>query len=385
MTVPDAANDGARRLSVARLTLTDFRGYAHARMECDPRTVVLTGPNGAGKTNLLEAVSFLVPGRGLRGVRLDEAARHGGPGGWAVAASARARDGLVEIGTGLAPAQGERRQVRVDGEAMRGQSALADHLTAQWLTPQMDRLFLDGAFARRRFLDRLVFGFDPAHAGRVSGYERAMRERSRLLAQGSADKTWLSALEGSMAERGVAVSAARIDMANRLGAVLAQDLGPFPGARLEAAGEVEGWLAQGPALDAEDRLRAALEASRPRDAETGGAKVGPHRGDMAVRHQAKDVPAAQCSTGEQKALLIAITLANARLLAAERGAVPLLLLDEVAAHLDETRRAALFDEIEALGAQAWMTGTDAALFAPLDGRAQFFDVDDGRVNPRNPS
>jgi len=376
------------RLSVARLTLSRFRCYERLRVETDPRPVVLVGSNGAGKTNLLESLSFLVPGRGLRRARLSEVTRQvpGGEtagGGWAVAARLSRAEGSVDIGTGCEAAEGaaERRQVRIDGEDARGQAALAEVASAVWLTPHMDRLFSDGASGRRRFLDRMVFGLDPAHAGRVSAYEHAMRERSRLLRAGDGDRTWLAALEDTMAERGIAIAAARRDMATRLDEACARADGPFPAAGLAMSGDVEDWLGGGPALAAEDRLRDGLIRSRPLDAMTGGAAVGPHRSDLIIRHRDKDVPAEHCSTGEQKAVLIAIVLADVRLQARERGSVPLMLLDEVVAHLDEGRRAALFDAICDLDAQAWMTGTDAALFAPLGARAQRFRVENASLAP----
>lgn len=387
--------------------LTDFRCYAALRLELDARPVVLTGPNGAGKTNVLEALSFLVPGRGLRRARLTEVARRtpaelGGALGplrpplrpWAVAARLDAVSGAVEIGTGLAPDSAVepdsagRRVVRVNGAPVRGQTALAERVRALWLTPDMQRLFADGASSRRRFLDRLVFAFDPAHAGRVAAFDQASRERARLLREAGprgADPAWVAALETTMAEKGVAITAARADAVRRLNPACAAGIGPFPAAALALSGEIDGWLAEHPAVEAEDRMRATLAASRPRDAEAGGAAIGPHRSDLLVTHLERGLAAAQCSTGEQKALLLSIVLANARLLALESGAAPLLLLDEVAAHLDERRRYALYDEIGALGAQAWMTGTEPALFAPLAGRVQHFAVEEGRVTPAHRS
>jgi DNA replication and repair protein RecF len=369
----------AAALSLARLATTRFRCYESARLELDPRPVVLTGPNGAGKTNLLEAVSLLAPGRGLRRARLPEMDRQGDSGGWGVAATVETPDGKVEIGTGREP-DGERRVVRIDGRPMRGQTALADYVSALWLTPDMDRLFREGPHARRRFLDRLVYGFDPAHAGRVAAYEQAMRERGRLLRDGTADTAWLSVLEETMAARGIAIAAARLDMVQRLDRALAAARGPFPGVALAVAGAVEAWLGAEPALAAEDRLKDALQVSRAADTQSGTTAVGPHRSDLEARHLAKDMPAAHCSTGEQKAMLIAIVLAEARLQAAERGVAPLLLLDEVAAHLDEDRRGALFDEVCGLAGQTWMSGTDAGLFAALDGRAQHYTVADATVS-----
>lgn len=388
---PGTDSPAAECRSVARLILSDFRNYAALRLEPDPRPVVLTGANGAGKTNLLEALSFLAPGRGMRRSRLSDVARRGGDapgnGAWAVAARLRDAGGTVDIGTGLAAGGdgAERRQVRIDGEDARAQAALSEHLSVVWLTPHMDRLFAEGAASRRRFIDRLVFGFDAAHAGRVSAYEHAMRERARLLRESpsgpGADPAWLDALEDTMAARGVAVAAARREMAARLDEACARAIGPFPAACLAMTGDIASWLDAGPALEAEDCLRQQLSGSRRIDAMTGGAAVGPHRDDLAVRHREKDLPAGDCSTGEQKAVLIAIVLADVRLQSVERGSLPLLLLDEVAAHLDEARRRALFDEIEALGAQAWMTGTDAALFASLGDRAQRFVVADAVVTP----
>lgn len=358
---------------VARLSLRDFRSYAALELATAGRPVVLTGPNGAGKTNLLEALSFLSPGRGLRRARLAEAARHGAAG-WAVAATVVGAHGDVTVGTGL-QGEGERRVVRIDGVEAPGPASLVEAFGLAWLTPQMDRLFAEGPGARRRFMDRLVFAFDSAHAARVSGYERAMRERARLVEQGGADPAWLSALEAQMAERGVAVAAARRDALARLGRALAESPGPFPRAEAAVEGAVEGWLAEAPAVEVEARFAAALKEARRADAPC----PGPHRSDLAVRHAAKGVPAALCSTGEQKALLIAILLANARLERARRGLPPILLLDEAAAHLDAERREALFEELLTIGAQAWLTGQERAPFAPLRGRAQFLALRDGRV------
>jgi DNA replication and repair protein RecF len=387
----------ASKLAVTRLTLTRFRCYDGARLNADTRPVVLTGPNGAGKTNLLEAVSFLSPGRGLRRAKLADVERIGGPAetsqevGWAVAARVETPFGPVDIGTGrdvTSEGPSERRLVRIDGHPVRGQIALAEHVALTWLTPQMDRLFIEGAGGRRRFLDRLVFGFDPAHAGRLSRYEHALRERGRLLRDGRGDDAWLSALEDEMATSGVAVAAARRDMVARLQQACEQAVGPFPRAELVVTGTVEDWLDEQPALAAEDDLRRRLAESRRFDGNgsasglgEGGGTVGPHRSDLSVRHRTKNMPAEVCSTGEQKALLIAIILANARLMAAERGQPPLILLDEVAAHLDAERRTALFGEILDLGAQAWLTGTDSAVFAEMGDAANFFRVEDAHVTP----
>jgi len=402
---PDTAPQGATvsgcgGISVKRLTLTDFRCYRHQRLDLGAAPVVLTGPNGAGKTNLLEGLSFLVPGRGLRQARLSDVARRDvaaplssapshRPGlcPWGVAAVLRTPTGEVEIGTAYeaaAPGGRDKRIVKIDGEIAKSQAALTQHTGALWLTPQMDRLFLEGPGARRRFLDRLVFDSDPAHAGRVSAYEHAMRERTALLRDGGGDASWLAMLEATLAARGVAVAAARLDMVRRLARHLATDedagakgaakTGAFPGAEIAAVGEIEQWLGEGPALAVEDKFRDRLAAERGRDGREGRAATGPHRSDLAVRHLGNGQVAALCSTGEQKALLVALVLATARMRAHEQGTAPLLLLDEIAAHLDARRLEVLFDQILQLGAQVWMTGTDSALFRPLAGRAQFLTV-----------
>lgn len=374
-------------LWVRWLRVTAFRNYAAAELTCDGRPLVLTGPNGAGKTNLLEAVSFLASGRGLRRAKLAEVERSAGAGErtqpWAVAAEVMTPQGPRQLGTGRDPDGGSRRVVRIDGLPASGQQALGDLVAVTWLTPQMDGLFTDAPGARRRFLDRLVFGLDPAHAGRVTSYEHALRERARLLRQdGPADPAWLSALEARMAEKGVAITAARRDLIDRLTRAGHAAGGAFPQAALGLTGAVEHWLDDGAAVDVEARVQAALRERREADAETGGAAVGPHRSDLVTHHLAKGAPAEQCSTGEQKALLIAIVLAHARLLTAERGFAPLVLLDEVAAHLDAERRAALFADLLDLGAQAWLTGTEARLFADFGEHAQWLTVRDGQIHAR---
>jgi len=405
-----AEGPGPRRLWLSRLSVTDFRCYAHAEIEPDGRPVVLAGPNGAGKTNLLEAISYLAPGRGLRRARLSDVERRvtlvDGPAGpWAVAATAVTPEGPRELGTGRDPALGmqtggpaggpaggngeagrprERRVVRIDGAPARSQQELGEILAIVWLSPRMDGLFRDGASARRRFLDRLVYGFDPAHAGRVAAYEQALRERARLLKLGGAEDAWLAALEDTMARHGVAIAAARRDLVERLAQASGTGHGLFPVAGWALDGEAEVALAGQAALVVEDGLRARFAESRSRDAVVGGAAAGPHRSDLRVSHLERALPAELCSTGEQKALLISIVLAHARLLALHRDAAPLLLLDEIAAHLDETRRRALFDEILGLGVQAWLTGTDAGVFADLGERARFFRVCAATLTPSEP-
>jgi DNA replication and repair protein RecF len=347
--------------AITRLTLTDFRNHAAASLAAGPGLVVITGENGAGKTNLLEAISLLVPGRGLRGTALSDAARHGGPGGWSVAATLQtvggeSSAGEVQLGTGTQAQAPDRRLVRING-ASASAASLGEWLALVWLTPAMDRLFSDSAGARRRFLDRLVLALHPGHGARVSRYEAAMRERSRLLgADTPADPVWLAGLEADMASHGAAIAAARADVVAALAAQAAgADDGPFARPLLGLSGD-----------DADD-LAARLANGRARDAAAGRALDGPHRTDLIVTHAAKAMPAANCSTGEQKALLIAIVLAHAALVAQRHGRPPILLLDEIAAHLDEARRAALFAALAAMGVQAWLTGTDPDLFAGLSG------------------
>ena len=377
----------AARLSCARLTLTDFRNYDSVRLEPGAGPVVLTGANGAGKTNILEALSFLVPGSGLRRARLHDVARRtpGEPDkAWAVAATIEGGEIAVDLGTGLESAGASKRVVHVDGEAKRALAVLGETFATHWLTPQMDRLFLDGSQERRRFLDRLVFAFDPAHAGRITGYTHAQRERAKLLSENKIDDAWLSALEDTMATRGAAVAAARLGVAERLAAAAQKTDGIFPAAVLAIDGLAEQWLTACPALEVEDRLRATLRRTRSSDAQSNGAGTGhsgrlPHQSDLLVTHAAKSMPAGQCSTGEQKMLLVGLVLAAARMSVQDEGRVPVLLLDEVAAHLDAAHREALFSEVRSLGCQAWFTGTDADLFTPLLGTAKFYTVDAGRV------
>ena len=380
-----ATRHEASRLAVSRLTLTDFRCYAHLRLEPGAHPVVLTGANGAGKTNVLEALSFLVPGSGLRRAKLGDITRTGaGQPAWAVAAEVEGAQFSVSVGTGIEPGSGAKRLVHIDGEAQKALSSLSQHFAAQWLTPQMDRLFLDGSQERRRFLDRIVFAFDPAHAGRITAYTHALRERAKLLSDGQMDDAWLSALEDTMATRGMAVAAARLQVAERLAGACAQTDSLFPACELAIDGLAESWLMDLPALEVEDRLRAVLKSSRPRDAVAGNAGNQidgrlPHQSDLVVTHAVKGMPASQCSTGEQKMLLVGLVLAAARLSASDEGRVPVLLLDEVAAHLDAAHREALYAEVLALGCQAWFTGTDAELFQPLMGKAKFYTVADAAI------
>ena len=376
----------AQTLAIAQLTLTDFRNYAGLRVAPEARMVVLAGANGAGKTNLLEAVSLLSPGRGLRRAPFCELARHGGPERWAVAAHTQGPHGLISLGTGWtgeAGGQDAARQVSIDGVRQKSSGTLGGYFSVLWLTPSMDRLFSGPASDRRRFLDRLVMAFDPAHGARVSGFERLMRERNRLLESSKPDSSWVASIEAQMAEVGVAVAAGRAQAFEALAGRIHRnegDAGGFPWPDLHLEGELEALLAATSAVEVEDQYRRILSDSRNLDAAAGRTLRGPHRSDLDVRHGPKDVPAKQCSTGEQKALLVSTVLAHARLIKSlEAGTAPVLLLDEIAAHLDETRRAALFEVLEELQAQVWMTGTDESLFAPLNGRAEFYRVEDGAL------
>jgi DNA replication and repair protein RecF len=356
-------------MPISRLSLTDFRSYPDALIAPGSGFVVLTGENGAGKTNVLEALSLLSPGRGLRRASLGEMARSGGPGGFAVAAQL----GDVDLGTGTAAAAPERRQVRINGAAASATS-LAEWLSVLWLTPAMDRLFLEGAGGRRRFLDRLVLALSPAHAMHAARYEAAMRARNKLLGEdGRPDAGWLAALEARMAEHGSALAEARAATVEALSQRLADAPdGPFARAGLS----LEGWTSSGA-----DALRRDLAAGRNRDAAAGRTLSGPHRTDLLVTHLGKNQPAERCSTGEQKALLLGLVLAHADLVAERAGRRPILLLDEVAAHLDFRRRAALFERLESGGGQVWLTGTERGLFEGIGPGATWLHVTDGQVQP----
>jgi DNA replication and repair protein RecF len=371
----------APRLAVTRLMLTNFRSYANGSVAVSGRPVVLAGPNGAGKTNILDAISLLSPGRGLRGATLGEHTRRGpsvpSDALWAVAATVARNGEAYEIGTGLTlgPNGGERRKVHLNGAPSSNAADLADVVQMAWLTPAMDRLFIESASGRRKFLDRLVFGFAPEHARNAVRYETAMRERARLLKYGPRDPAWLDGLEAEMTETGITIAITRAEGVARLNKALAArgEAGAFPSAHLALVGEADALVAE--STDITGEFRARLARTRIRDAEAGRTTFGPHRSDLAVRHVQKRTDAAECSTGEQKALLIAIVLAHAwESSHMKDGCAPILLLDEVAAHLDSKRRSALFEEILALGAQAWMTGTDIEMFTPLKTKADLFAV-----------
>jgi DNA replication and repair protein RecF len=362
-----------------RLTLTDFRSYAALAWRPGARLGVITGPNGSGKTNLLEAISLLAPGRGLRGARLSELARTGGPGRWAVAARLEGEAGVFDLGTGtIGDGSPERRVYRLDGEEPRSHAEVAARFSAVWVTPQMDGLFAEGASGRRRFLDRLVWALEPGHAREVAAHDSAMASRNRLLAQRGADGAWLAGLEESMARHAVAIAASRAGFVARLNAA-PLPAGAFPRAALGLIDPIADRLGAEPALAVEIWLRGALAARRGEDAAQGGAGLGAHRSDMGMEDAASGLPARQASTGQQKALLLGIILAHAALVADARGAPPMLLLDEPIVHLDSERREALFAALMALRGPALLTGTDAAVFAPLRGRAAFWRAGRGAL------
>jgi DNA replication and repair protein RecF len=394
---------------IRRLTLTSFRSYRAAVLVASGNLIVLTGPNGAGKTNVLEAISLLSPGRGLRRAQLDEIAftdgdgesgeRHdGGSDGphvglpdrsWAVSAEVDGALGLATLGTGIEPAAGDdlttTRKCRIDREPVGSAAAFADHLRVVWLVPTMDGLLLGPGSERRRFLDRLVLAVDAAHLARVAALERALRSRNRLLENHDPDTHWLDAAEHETAEIAVAVAAARAETVRRLSAALAARRAAqlaFPSAEIALEGWMEAMVLTKPAVEVEDRYRAALRANRSRDAAAGRTLDGPHLTDLAVYYREKAIAARDTSTGEQKALLIGLVLAHAALVADMTGTAPVILLDEVVAHLDPARRAALFDALEGLGAQVWMTGADPAAFTDIASRAEIFDVRTISATPR---
>jgi DNA replication and repair protein RecF len=381
-------------LWVERLVLTNFRSYASAKIETDAGPQVIAGANGSGKTNLLEALSLLSPGQGLRRVPFGDLARAGGDGSFAVSARVHTLAGPADIGTGLqagsgdAERNGERsgRIVRIDGTTQSGSGALADYLEIVWVTPAMDGLFTGPASERRRFLDRLILCFDPAYRTIAGRFERAMTSRNRLLADGVRENAQLSGFERVMAETGVAVAAARLEAAAAMASIvdkrrLRDPHSAFPWSSFRLEGRIEDDLQRLTAVEAEDAYARTLAATRERDRAAGRTLDGPHRSDLAVEHGPKALAARHCSTGEQKALLLGLLLAHAELLTERQGgAAPIMLLDEITAHLDAYRRAALFAEILRLGAQAWMTGTDAEAFGALAGRARFWRVEEGQIS-----
>jgi DNA replication and repair protein RecF len=372
---------------IRRLTLSNFRSYHAAQVRLDQAgPVVLTGANGAGKTNLIEAISLLAPGRGLRRATMEELAFSEGDGAWAISAEIEGMLGLATLGTGIDPPAAEEatsvRKCRIDREPVGSATAFADHLRVVWLTPAMDPLFNGPASERRRFLDRLVLAVDAQHSSRVAALERSLRSRNRLLEDSPGDSHWLDAVEHETAEVAVAVAAGRAETAKRLSASLEESRDTareFPQAQITLQGWMEQLLPHHSAVEIEDRYRALLKDNRPRDAAAGRTLDGPHLSDLVVSHAGKNIPAADASTGEQKALLIRLVLAHAGLIKQMTGLAPLLLLDEVVAHLDPSRRASLYDALSLLGAQVWMTGADPAAFGDIVGRARVFLVRGGLV------
>jgi DNA replication and repair protein RecF len=369
---------------VRRLNLHNFRNYHTASLEADAATMALVGPNGAGKTNLIEAISFLAPGRGLRRATLNEVAFNEGDGSWAVAAEIEGALGLATLGTGIEPPIEDdatpQRQYRIDRESVPSAAAFADHLRVIWLVPAMDSLFTGAPSERRRFLDRLTLAVDAEHAGRVNALERSLRSRNRLLEDARVDTHWLEAVEHETAELAVAVAGLRIETVRRLEAVLdKRKRSPFPPVEIAIDGWLEQLIPMHPASEVEERYRAVLRDNRSRDAAAGRTLDGPHLSDLKVVYAAKGIPAADASTGEQKALLIGLVLAHARLLSEMTGAAPVLLLDEVLAHLDPARRLALHHELAELGAQTWMTGADLALFREIESPATVIEVKSGTL------
>jgi DNA replication and repair protein RecF len=374
---------------ILRLTLTHFRNYRAATLETHGGVIVLAGPNGAGKTNCIEAISFLSPGRGLRRATLEDVADNQGDGSWAVSAQVEGALGLATLGTGIdapvADASSTSRRCRIDREPVASATAFGDHLRMVWLTPAMDGLFLGPASERRRFFDRLVLAIDSEHSARVAALDRSLRSRNRLLEVRNYDDHWCDAIERETAELAVAVAAMRGQTAARLGAMLRArgQTSPFPSAEIALDGWMENALLSEPATAVEDRYRDILRQGRARDAIAGRTLDGPHLTDLQVIYAPKNTPARDASTGEQKALLIGLVLAHAGLVAEMTGITPLLLLDEVVAHLDPRRRAALFDELAALGAQVWMTGADPAAFADVGPSGEIFSVEAGQISRRD--
>ena len=376
------------RARLARLRLVNFRNYASLDTSFDGRSVVLTGANGAGKTNLLEAISLLAPGRGLRRANRDEIANEHGDTSWVVSADVEAGDGLIHIGTGHTALEEERassRQLRIDRQPHRSTTALSAHLAVLWLTPELDGLFRGPPGERRRFLDRLAGALEPNHRSQVTAYERLSKERNRLLGESNGDPAWLSAVEREMAAAAMPVVLTRLSAVERLGETLQAErdpASPFPWAELALTGQLEEWILTKTSAEAETAFRHMLNERRSLDRSAGRATLGPQASDLVVRHGPKGILAARASTGEQKALLVGLILAQTRLVADATRRLPLLLLDEAAAHLDAARRAGLYEAISRLGCQAFLTGTDPSMFTALAGEAEHFEVSQGCLRQR---
>jgi DNA replication and repair protein RecF len=375
---------------ILKLTLNNFRNYHAASLETGAKTIVLVGPNGAGKTNLIEAISFFAPGRGLRRANLDEVAFGEGDGSWAVATEIEGALGLATLGTGierpLEDGATVLRKCRIDREPVGSAAAFADHLRVVWLVPTMDTLFVGAPSERRRFLDRLALAVDAEHGSRVNALERSLRSRNRLLEEARPDSHWLDAVEHETAELAVAVAGQRVETVRRLDGVLAsRRASAFPPAEIALDGWMEKLIPEHPAIEIEERYRAVLRDNRARDAAAGRTSDGPHLTDLKVTYAHKGIAAADASTGEQKALLIGLVLAHGRLIAEMTSFAPILLLDEIVAHLDPARRAALHVELAQLGGQVWMTGADPALFVEVGDDAMIVEVASGRLEPRRPN
>jgi len=379
---------------IRKLTVSNFRNYSTASLEPSKQMVVLLGNNGAGKTNLLEAISMLSPGRGLRRAQLTqlnraktdvinknntiEAQRQ-----WAVSVRVESNGFQTTIGTGCAspPADGKsaKRLVKINGDIVKSQTALNDYLSVSWLTPQMDRLFVEGSSQRRRFLDRLVFAFDALHSKRVNRYNHALRERKKLLQSWTQDTSWLNAIENSLAELGVAIALTRQDLIRRLSPIIGKNMGLFPSAFIYMEGEVENWLEGNSALEVEQRFREELKKSRANGFSESNQIPGPHRSEFKCLHSFNKMEASLCSTGEQKALLVSIMLSHAILRKKECGSAPILLLDEISAHLDGRRRSSLFELLQDLDSQIWMTGTESGAFSDILKIAEAYNISEGKI------
>jgi DNA replication and repair protein RecF len=371
---------------ITRITLTDYRNYAALRLDPPSGLIALAGANGAGKTNLLEAISLLTPGRGLRGAEYQSIGRKDGQGAWAVSAVASSHRGETRLGTAWTASEDDgpnaSRAVLVDGQLQKSSGALAGLLRSVWLTPALDRLFSGPASERRRYLDRMVALFDSEHGARINAYEKLMRERNLLLSDGPLDRAWATSLEMQMAEEAVAIAAARLQAMSNLGVYLTPDRlsGHFPWSQLSIEGEIEAMVSTLPALQAEERYKQMLHDGRMADKGAGRTLVGPHRSDLLVRHGPKNIAAEEGSTGEQKALLIGLILAQTEAIRSVTGSAPVLLLDEIAAHLDKSRRSALFSHLQSLDVQAWMTGTEAELFDGAGPATMVYHVANGTLN-----
>jgi DNA replication and repair protein RecF len=379
---------------IRKLSVSNFRNYSKVSLEPSQQMVVLLGNNGAGKTNLLEAISMLSPGRGLRRAQLTqlnrakidttdedniiEAQRQ-----WAVSVKVVSNGFQTSIGTGCATAFADgkiaKRLVKINGDIVKSQISLNDYLTLSWLTPQMDRLFLEGSSQRRRFLDRLVFAFDALHSKRVNRYNHALRERKKLLLSWTQDAAWLNAIENSLAEMGVAIVVTRQDLIRRLSPIIGKNMGLFPSAIISMEGEVESWLEDGSALEAEQKFREELKKSRANGFSEYSQIPGPHRSEFNCVHSSNKMEASLCSTGEQKALLVSIVLSHAILRKKECGSAPILLLDEISAHLDERRRSSLFELLQNLESQIWMTGTESGAFSDILKIAETYNISEGKI------